>query len=203
MGVWSFDAMKTLSTGDGGMIYLKSEALKIIAEETLYLGLPTKQKSGIDSSTSNTNWWEFEMNRPGRRAIMNNITAAIGCIQLKKLDNFIEKREKIYNQYMNAFSDIEWLRTPPSFNGQIKSSYYFFWVQTKKRDELARYLLNNGVYSTFRYWPLNKVKLFRKYVDDSNLRNTDYISSNTLNIPLHHSLSDDEVSKIIDLIRSF
>ena len=203
MGIWSFDAMKTLSTGDGGMIYLKSEDLKIIAEETLYLGLPAKQKSGIDSSTLNTNWWEFEMNRPGRRAIMNNITAAIGNIQLKKLDKFLKRREEIYNSYLNGFSDIDWLRTPPSLNEYIKSSYYFFWVQTERRDELARYLLNNEVYTTFRYWPLNKVKLFKEYVDKTDLNNTDYISSHTLNIPLHHSLSDNDVLKIIDLVRSF
>ena len=57
--------------------------------------LPAKQKSGIDSSTSNTNWWEFEMNRPGRRAIMNNITAAIGKYSIeKKLDKFIKEGKK-------------------------------------------------------------------------------------------------------------
>ena len=108
------------------------------------------------------------MNRPGRRAIMNNITAAIGNIQLKKLDKFLKRREEIYNSYLNGFSDIDWLRTPPSLNEYIKSSYYFFWVQTERRDELARYLLNNEVYTTFRYWPLNKVKLFKEYVDKTD-----------------------------------
>ena len=73
-------------------------------------------------------------------------------------------------------------------------------MQTERRDELARYLLNNEVYTTFRYWPLNKVNLFKTYVDNTDLKNTDYISSHTLNIPLHHSLSDNEVLKIIDLV---
>ena len=203
MGIWSFDAMKTLSTGDGGMIYLKSEDLKIIAEESLYLGLPSKQKSGIDSSTSNTNWWEFEMNRPGRRAIMNNITAAIGNIQLKKLNGFLGRREKIFNLYQTSFSDLDWLRTPPEISENCRSSFYFYWVQTERRDDLARYLLKNDVYSTFRYWPLNKVELFKDYVDKTKLSNTDYISAQTLNIPIHHSLSDSDVSKIIDLIIRF
>ena len=203
MGIWSFDAMKTLSTGDGGMIYLKSEDLKIIAEESLYLGLPSKQKSGIDSSTSNTNWWEFEMNRPGRRAIMNNITAAIGNIQLKKLNGFLGRREKIFNLYQTSFSNLDWLRTPPEISENCRSSFYFYWVQTERRDDLARYLLKNDVYSTFRYWPLNKVELFKDYVDKTKLSNTDYISAQTLNIPIHHSLSDSDVSKIIDLIIRF
>ena len=203
MGFWSFDAMKTLSTGDGGMIYLKSSEKRIIAEETLYLGLPVKQKSGIDSSTSNANWWEFEMNRPGRRAIMNNITAAIGIIQLKKLDSFLKKRKKIYDLYLEKFADLNWLEIPPEINENCVSSYYFFWVQTERRDDLAKYLLEKGVYTTFRYWPLNKVKLFNQYVDDDILVNTDYISNHTLNIPLHHSLSDEDVSKIIELVYNF
>ena len=47
MGIWSFDAMKTLSTGDGGMIYLKSEDLKIIAEETLTLAFQQSKKVAL------------------------------------------------------------------------------------------------------------------------------------------------------------
>ena len=81
--------------------------------------------------------------------------------------------------------------------------YYFFWIQTDRRDRLAKYLLENGVYTTFRYWPLNKVKLLKKYCRDIDLINTDYISKKTLNIPLHHSLSDEDVSKIIELIQNF
>jgi len=203
MGLWSFDSMKTLSTGDGGMIYIKCPEKRVIAEECLYLGLPTKQKSGIDSATSNSNWWEFEMNRPGRRAIMNNITAAIGIIQLKKLDGFLTKRKTIYDLYHSNLKDINWLEVPPKLNKDIISSYYFFWIQTDRRDRLAKYLLENGVYTTFRYWPLNKVKLLKKYCRDIDLINTDYISKKTLNIPLHHSLSDEDVSKIIELIQNF
>jgi aminotransferase len=52
------------------------------------------------------------------------------------------------------------------FTGNPKSSYYFFWIQTKYRDELAKFLLNKGVYTTFRYWPLNKIELFSKYTDN-------------------------------------
>lgn len=203
MGFWSFDAMKTLCTGDGGMIYLKSLKNRTIAEETLYLGLPVKQKSGIDSSTSNNNWWEFEMNRPGRRSIMNNITAAIGIVQLQKLEGFLKKRKKIYDFYQESFKNIDWIKRPPEINNNYVSSYYFYWIQTDRRDQLAKYLLEKGVYTTFRYWPLNKIKMFSKYTNNDQLLNTDYISKHTLNIPLHHSLSDNDISKIIEMIRNF
>ena len=164
MGMWSFDAMKTLSTADGGMMYIKNTDKRIEAEESLYLGLPVKSKSGLDSSSENAaNWWEFEMNRAGRRAIMNNVTAAMGLSQLNKLSTFIDKRKNIFEKYTRVLEGIGDIKLPPTPKFEHKSSYYFFWIQTKHRDELAKFLLDKGIYTTFRYWPLNKIKLFSDY----------------------------------------
>ena len=204
MGMWSLDAMKTLCTADGGMIYIKDLKLRDIAEEQLYLGLPLKQKSGIDSSTEgNASWWEFEMTRPGRRAIMNNVTGAMGCAQLKKLDGFINRRKEIYNRYLNELSKLNWIEVPPIAKYENESSYYFFWIQTEYRNELAKYLLDNGVYTTFRYWPLHKVELFSEFKIEGEYPNTDYISEHTLNLPLHQNLTDSDMDKIINLISEF
>ncbi|WP_067177449.1 DegT/DnrJ/EryC1/StrS aminotransferase family protein [Sulfurospirillum sp. UCH001] len=204
MGMWSFDAMKTLSTADGGMMYIKDLDKRKVAEEKLYLGLPLKQKSGIDSSTQgNSNWWEFEMNRPGRRAIMNNVTGAIGCVQLNKLNKFLQRREYIYNKYYNELKKLDWLEVPPMSNFEYTSSFYFFWIQTKYRDKLARYLLDNGVYTTFRYWPLHKVNLFKEFCVDGDYPNADFAAKYTLNIPLHQELAEDDIQKIITLIKEF
>ena len=204
MGMWSLDAMKTLSTADGGMMYIKDPKLREIAEEQLYLGLPLKQKSGIDSSTEgNESWWEFEMNRPGRRAIMNNVTGAMGCVQLRKLDSFIARRKEIFDKYFEQLGKLNWIKVPPIVDFDNISSYYFFWIQTDYRDKLAKYLLDNGVYTTFRYWPLHKVKFFQEFNVDNAYPNTDYIASHTLNLPLHQGLSDEDVEKIIKLIMEF
>ena len=201
MGIWSFDAMKTICTGDGGMIYLKSLDNVNIAKELLYLGLPVKTKSGMDSSTRESNWWEFEINRPGRRATMNNIAGAIGCVQMERLPSFIKRRKQIFNKYFSAFKNIDWIDLPEEPNFNYESSYYFFWIQTKYRDQLAKHLLKHDIYTTFRYWPLHKIKLFNKkkiFCDDS-----EYASNYTLNIPLHQSLNDEDVDKVINTIKSF
>lgn len=202
MGMWSVGAMKTVCTGDGGMIYLKSDELVTVAKELLYHGLPVKQKSGTDNAASgNTNWWEIEINRFGKRAIMNNIAGALGVEQLKKLDTFLFRRKEVYGTYLKELAGCEWLTLPPEIGYDIIPSYYFFWIQLEKRDELARFLFENGVYSTFRYWPLHKIKHFGQ--EKVDLPNSDYVSQHTLNIPLHQSLSDDDVSKVISLIKEF
>lgn len=202
MGMWSFGAMKVICTGDGGMIYLKSKESIPVAKEYLYHGFPHKFKSGMDSSgAGNVSWWEYDVKRIGRRAIMNNISGAIGVKQLKKLDGFISRKKHIYETYLSEFSECQWLSMPPNLSEENASSYYFFWLQLEKRDELATYLLQNGVYSTFRYWPLHKLKPFR--LEQINLPNSDYVCQHTLNIPLHQSLTEDDVSKVIDLIKKF
>ena len=142
------------------------------------------------------------MNHPGRRAIMNNVTAAMGCAQLKKLDDFISRRKEIYDIYYNELNKLDWLKVPPIEIFDNVSSYYFFWIQTEKRNELASYLLKNNIYTTFRYWPLHKIDMFNDYVD-GNYPNSDYISRVTLNLPLHQSLSNKDVNKIIKLITNF
>lgn len=203
MGMWSFDAMKTLCTGDGSMIYLKDLNIVNIAKEQLYLGLPTKQKSGLDSSSEGSaSWWEFELNRPGRRAIMNNIAGAIGKVQAKKVPSYIKRREEIHNKYVEGLKDLTWLKLPPKIEDYVESSYYFFWIQTEFRDELAQYLLDNEVYTTFRYWPLHKVEYLKEYVV-KDYPNSEFASKNTLNIPLHQSLSDENVELIIKLLKEF
>jgi aminotransferase len=58
------------------------------------------------------------------------------------------------------------------------------------------------VYTTFRYWPLNKIELFSEYVIEE-YPNSDYATSRTLNIPLHQSLSDEDVDLVINSIKEF
>ena len=205
MGVWSFDPMKILCAGDGGMIYLRDVKLLEIAKELLYLGLPGKQKSGMDSSdTGVANWWEFEVNRPGWRAIMNNISGAIGLAQMEKLSGFLARRRAIDQRYRQELADIQWLTLPPPVPPDCQSSYYLFWVQSQYRDSLALYLLENGVYTTYRYWPLHKIRYFSEAAGGIfSLPGAEEASRYTLNIPLHQSLSDDDVTKVITLIREF
>jgi aminotransferase len=202
MGIWSFDAMKTVCTGDGGMLYFSSLEKVNDAKEQLYLGLPNRQKSGIDSSAAgNERWWEYQITRPGRRAIMNNIAGAIGLAQMKKLDGFLARRRAIDAIYRRELASLSWLTLPPDIPAHCESSYYFFWIQLERRDALAHHLKKNGVYSTFRYWPLHRVDYFG--LRDAALPHSNWAADHTLCIPLHQALTDEDVAKVIASVKSF
>lgn len=199
MGMWSFDAMKILVCGDGSMLYFKDPELKIKAEKWLYFGL--ESKSGYSNSVDKK-WWEYDVSSFGHRAVMNDITAAMAVEQLKKLPGFIAKRRTIHEEYDRLLCDLEWLDTPPLLPEYCTSSYYFYHVQIKtgQRDELAKYLRENGVYTTFRYFPLHRVN---HYGIKGSFPNADYASDNTLCLPIHQSLTMDDVATVARLIHDF
>ena len=156
------------------------------------------------TSSLDNKWWEFDISSPSRRAIINDVTAAIGLEQLKKVDKFIEKRKEIACFYDQNLRILEWLTIPPNLSDEVESSYYMYWIQLEERDELAKYLKENGIYTTFRYYPLHWVEYYKdKCRGSDNLPNTNFAANKTLCIPLHQSLKDDEIKLIVNKIKSF
>lgn len=187
-GVWSFDAMKIISTGDGGMIYAREpEHIKTLRQR-LYLGLD----EGSGYTSPNDKWWEFKSCYPGRRAIMNDLAAAIGVEQLKQLRAFVGQRATLASMYLTRLAEIV------PFRRFANASHYFFWIQTERRDELARYLKEKGIYTTFRYYPLHRALGLR-----AELPNTDWVTDRTLLLPLHQGLRYFDIEYICECVREF
>lgn len=199
MGMWSFDAMKILVCGDGSILYLKEEELADKAEKLMYFGL--ESKSGYSNSVDNK-WWEFEISQFGHRSVMNDITAAMALEQLKKLPGFIERRRHIHHLYNKLLEAIPWLEVPVVLPEYCSSSYYFYHIQLKdgNRDNLAAYLRQNDIYTTFRYYPLHLVKY---YGINESFSNAEWAAEHSLCLPLHQALTDDEIIYISEKIKEF
>ncbi|MDY6367792.1 MAG: DegT/DnrJ/EryC1/StrS family aminotransferase [Clostridia bacterium] len=199
IGIWSFDAMKILVCGDGAIMHFNTPELREKADKWLYFGL--QAKSGYENSVAQK-WWEFDINCYGHRAIMNNVTAAMALEQLKKLPMFMQKRKAVHEAYDKGLKDIEWLDLPLPIEEGSSTSYYFYHVQVKngKRDELARFLREKGIYTTYRYFPLHRVPF---YGFKGKFPNADYAADNTLCLPIHQALKENEVQFIIESIHDF
>ena len=114
----------------------------------------------------------------------------------------MEKREAVHNAYNMGLKELSWLDLPLPIEEGSRSSFYFYHIQLKngKRDELARYLRERGIYTTYRYYPLHHVPY---YGINGEFPNAEYASDNTLCLPIHQSLTTDEVQLIIDSIKEF
>lgn len=199
IGMWSFDAMKILVCGDGAMLHFNNPELREKAEKWLYFGL--ENKSGYENSVAQK-WWEFDISCFGHRAIMNDVTAAIALEQFKKLPLYMGKRHNVHEFYTNNLSGLFWLDLPRPLEIDCTSSYYFYHIQIKngKRDFLAKYLRENGIYTTYRYFPLHRVS---GYDIKGDFPNADYAADNTLCLPMHQSLTEKDTSFIVAKIKEF
>lgn len=196
IGAWSFSGPKIVTTGDGGMFAAKDPELVQRAAERAYMGL--MQFSGYSQAkTSNrTRWWEFQVSSFSRRSIMNDIQSAIGIVQLDRLEEFLRRRREIVRRYDEDLAGVDGLTLPPPVpDGQV-SANYLYWVQMDERirDDVARDLYDNGVYTTFRYAALHKVDA---YDSDVQLPGTDQAVARTLCLPVHQGLDDEDVSRIV------
>jgi len=193
VGVWSFDSMKVMTGGDGGMVWCRDPVLADRIRSAVRLGVTS---SGF-ARPADERWWEIEPSGPGRRATMNDVAAAIATVQLERLPEFLCRRAEVAAAYDAGLADLPWLTVPPR---EPHAARAFFWLQTAERDRLAQHLRDRGVYSSFRYWPLHRMRM---YGGDGAFPDADHAAATTLQLPLHQRLSNADVDAVIDAVRQY
>jgi len=202
VGIYSFDAVKNLTTGEGGGITARNSDAITRAKVLRYCGIG---KSGFDAAISNAKgkarWWEYNIQEPFIKMLPTNIAAGIGLAQLDHMDELQATRKKIWDTYQKEFSNLGWMTTSVNPAQGDTHSYFTYCIRVPQRDELAHYLLENEVYTTLRYHPLHLNPLYKQ--TDVRLPNCETLNEDCLSIPIHPRLSDAEADKIIELIIAF
>ena len=200
IGCFSFHAVKNLSMGDGGALTLNDEKMAQRAKRLRWLGIDkgTWDRTKLDEKY----WWEYSVDEIGLKCHMNDIQAAIGLVQLNKLEGMNKRRKQIAQKYTEAFRDIDWIETPPEDTGDSESSWHIYCIKCKsrRRDELSRYLEQNGVVIGVHYKPIH---LYPCYGNRPLLPNAEEIFKEILSLPMHPGLSDEDVSRVIECILDF
>lgn len=198
IGLWSFDGAKVLVTGDGGMLTARDPELVARARILAYHGLA--QVSGYSQAAQGSRrWWDFQVSEFSGRSVTNDVAAAIGLVQLRRLPGFIARRAEIAARYDAGIAEVPGVFTPPPGRPGGRSSHYFYWVRFADgvRDDVAGDLLDAGVYTTFRYAPLHRVTRFGWA---GALPGAEAAAARTLCLPIHQSLTDDDVARVINLV---
>lgn len=198
---YSFDSMKQLVTGDGGAMMFRNPEHRKKAESLSYLGFQYGKNAGHKSAGKKSRWWEFQCDHASMLYATNDIVAAIGREQLKKLPGFVARRKEIWDYYMKELRGVVGL--PMDVHNE-DPSYYFFWIRSYIRDDLADHLRKRNIYTTFRYYPLSKQRIFRRRSKDrTDPLDVDETACITLNIPLHQNLTDDDAEHVVNSIKEF
>lgn len=202
VGIFSFDAVKNLTVGEGGGITSRDPQKIQRAKVLRYCGIG---KSGFDSAMAkageNARWWEYDIAEPFIKMLPTNIAANIGLAQLVKIDALQDRRKKIWDYYQDQFKSLGSVETPVNAEVGDKHSYFTYCIKAPKRDELAHFLLGKGVYTTLRYHPLHLNRLYGQ--TSVQLKNSEHLNQVALSIPLHPRLSDGDVEKVVGSITAF
>lgn len=194
---FSFDPIKNITCGEGGAVAFSDDT---IAEE-----IRRKRILGIDKDTwhryKNERSWFYEVTTQGYRYHLSNINAAIGLVQLKKLDMFIEKKKNIVNLYNEKFKDLEGIRLLKWNLNETAPFTYIIRVLNGKRDELMDFLKDKGVGTGVHYIANHIQPHFEKYAKP--LPVTETIWKEILTLPLYYDMTESDVDLIIQSVIDF
>ena len=192
--VWSFQAVKTLPTGDGGMITTNDEEIVKKIKSLLWLGV---EKTTFERAHTKVYTWDYDINHGGQKSYMIDLTAVIGLGQLRRLEDMNERRREIQDRYNEAFFGFTWFRLP-----EYTHTVQYYTPEWADRDGLCEFLAENGIHTSVHFKPLNHMTYWKKAVKNP-LPNTDKVWPNLLSLPVHSALTDEEQEYIIAKVKEF
>jgi perosamine synthetase len=188
VAILSFSPNKIITTGEGGMLLTNDYEIYERACSIVDYG----QKG------------RFNYRMLGHNYHMTAFQAAIGLVQMKKIDQMLDKRKRLAKLYDELLSNEKLIDTP-SISPYVKPSimsYYIIFKTSVLRDKTMKYLNDKGVETRIYFPPLHKNAFYNKYVKTTNkLWHTEDISSRILNLPLSPKLTEDNVLYVSRMIR--
>jgi perosamine synthetase len=196
IGCFSFHAVKNLATGDGGMITTNDEKVYQRLLKLRWMGISKDTWAREDEEMSYS--WYYNVEEVGFKCHMNDITAAIGIVQLAKLEKMNERRKRLFNVYNEKLQGLKWIETPVVQN-YARSAYHNYVIKSKKRDDLNSFLKERGIATGVHYIPNNHYSMFKDCRGPTPI--AEKVWRRLLTLPLYPDLKEEEVGKIVSAIK--
>ena len=210
-GCFSFYSTKNLTTGEGGMIICDDKNFyKKIRVARLHGLSKDAWKRYLPESVNRKYYEHYDVTEIGYKYNMIDINAAMGIIQLKKLDKNWMIRKKLFYIYKKELKNLPIKFQKIEFKN-IKHAYHLFLLvvdrdkTNKNRNDLIKFLNLKGVGVGINYRTVTDMSIFRKKFNWNNRTcpNSKYLGDNTLSLPIHPKVQKKEALYICEKIREF
>lgn len=202
--VFSFYANKTLTTGEGGMVVTRDKEL---AKRMSLMRLHGIDRDAFDRYTSKKPVWYYEVLSPGFKYNMTDVAASIGIHQLRKVVSMRWEREAIAKMYDEEFRNLplKLLKVPKGHT----SSHHLYVIRVDERetkvtrDDLIQRCSENGVGTSVHYLPLHMQPYWKQryaLTDDMFPRATKAFKT-MLSLPIYDRMTEEEISRVISVIK--
>jgi len=201
-GCFSFYPTKNITTAEGGMVITNS---KQIAEKVRQLRSHGMTKS-LQNRYSSEYPWIFDILQPGYNYRLDEIRAALGITQLKRIKKINDLRKKASMYYHKNLQNIPGIILPDMVNNRTHS-YHLYTIRVTNpyklsRNQLFKKLKNNGIRTTVYWMPIHKYTAYQKFAKKSNVINTTKIYDEILALPLFPNISKIHQDSVIKVIKS-
>ncbi|MDT0213276.1 DegT/DnrJ/EryC1/StrS family aminotransferase [Rothia sp. ARF10] len=200
LAAWSFHPRKLLTTGEGGMLTTTDPAL---AERARRL-----REHGMDVSAAARHLSRQPVlesyGEVGFNYRMTDIQAAVGLVQLGRLDAMVQRRRELAAGYHELLSDVPGVRAVQDpVHGE--TNYQSFWVELTadfplSRNELLAALANAGVSARAGIMAAHRQPAYAGH-PRGDLGTTERLTDRTLILPLFHELTQAEQGTVVDTVR--
>lgn len=199
---FSFHATKNMTTVEGGALVCESEAQ---AERTRRLASQGISLSAWDRHGSDAPG-DYDVIEPGYKLSMTDVAAAVGIHQLARLDDAIDRRERLRRRYDAAFDGLA-LEREPDVEPGVRHARHLYAVRVRAdapctRDEMIVRLREAGIGSSVHFKGIHMLTYYSRHCDvrpEDLPAATDW-ARRTISLPLHPGLDDSEQDVVIESV---
>ena len=193
--MFSFQAIKHITTGDGGMLCIKNKKLLDKARRIRWFG--------IDREGKQKGTWKNDIHEIGYKYQMTDIGASIGIESLKNFNKIINHRRKIYEIYLNELSKNNNIFCVHDEDRRKKHAAWLFTILLEKKDFLQKKLREKGIETNQVHFRNDKYSVFKKFVNNYKFPNMDFIENKYLVLPIHLKVKISDAKYICQLINRY
>ena len=198
--VFSFYANKTITTGEGGMLVTRNEAL---AKRARVMRLHGIDRDAFDRFTAQRPSWHYEIVAPGFKYNLTDIAAALGLHQLKRADAFQQRREALAARYDAALAGLPVILPPRAPAGE-RHAWHLYVLRLRDdapigRDALIDRLYAAGIGCSVHYIPLHLHPYWRERYDlrPERFPHSQHAFEAMLSLPLYTRMSEADVDRVV------
>lgn len=199
---FSFYANKTMTTGEGGMLFTRNPQ---IADRARIMRLHGIDRDVFGRFQDTKQTWKYDVVAPGFKYNLTDMAAALGRVQLRRIEEFQASRERLSHRYSDAFKDLP-LCLPAATTGDNTHSWHLYVVQVQPdapldRDDLIAALTEAQIGTSVHYRPLHQMTLWSKISGNAVFPAADEYFERCVSLPLYMSMTDDEQGYVIDNVQ--
>lgn len=190
---FSFQAIKHITTGDGGMLLLKDEQLVAKTKRIRWFGIDREAKQG--------GTWENDIVDVGYKYQMTDIGAAMGLAALETLDETLAHRKAILARYIERLAGVDGIEVVGADQNDRVHSAWLCTVLVNRRKDLERKLRDARIESGQVHFRNDRYSVFANF-REGELPNMNAMEDRYLVIPLHNHMSVSDADRVCDVIQS-